>query len=290
MFKFLLLSLLLITSGCKDNTETHLITKPMLWKISKDGIKDSYIFGTYHTKNPQITSLNEDILEAFNSTDKLYTELALSEDESIAINRFAMLGKAIPLDKRLSSATINKIKKAVPSAEISQLGAFKTWAIAVVLDSQMEAKENEKLPIMDERLIELAKKSKKARGELEEWREQLGSLDLLTPSEQEELVSITIDITDPAERANVEKWYLSGDIDAYDALEKKFTNNSKLYKKIMIDSRTNRNITMARRVDIILSSVPSKSYFFALGAAHLPSSDGLLELLKSKGYTVSRVE
>jgi hypothetical protein len=170
------------------------------------------------------------------------------------------------------------------------LANFKTWAIAVVLDSQIEQSQNEKLPIMDEKLIELAKKIKKERGELENWREQLGSLDALTKEEQEELVSITIDITDKRERSSVERWYLSGDIDAYELLERKFTNNSKLYKKIMVDSRTNRNITMARRIDIILKNDSKKSYFFAVGAAHMPSVDGILSLLKAKGYKITRVE
>jgi uncharacterized protein YbaP (TraB family) len=292
MIRVILLSALIIFSGCKDAKpiQTNLITKPMLWKISKKGTKDSYLFGTYHTKNPNITSLNPTILGAFKASDKLYTELALSDDEATAINKFAMLHKPIPLKNRLSQKTIDKIKKTAPSTSISELASLKTWAIAIVLDSKMEKSEYEKLPIMDERLILLAKNDKKERGALEEWREQLGSLDKLTEPEQEELVSITLDITEPNERVSVEKWYLDGDIGAYDELEKKFINGSKLYKKIMVESRTNRSATMARRIDIILSSNPNRSYFFAIGAAHMPSSDGLITLLKSKGYEITRAE
>lgn len=292
MLKLILLSTMLLLSGCKETPvkQAGLITKPMLWKISKNGIKSSYLFGTYHTKNPKITSLNKTILNIFNSSDKLYTELVLSEEEALAINKFALLEKPVPLSKRLSYTTIEKIKKTAPSANIQELAAFKTWAIAVVLDSQMENSEYEKLPIMDERLILIAKSDKKERGALEEWREQLGSLDKLTEPEQEELVSITLDVTESKEMVSVEKWYLDGDIDAYDELEKKFINGSKLYKKIMVESRTNRSATMARRIDIILSSNPSKSYFFAIGAAHMPSRDGLIALLRFKGYEIKRVE
>jgi len=289
MIKTLIISIAILFTGCKSTTpeQNELITKPMLWKISKDGMKDSYLFGTYHTRNPRITSLNQTIIDKFNESDKLYTELLLSDEEASAVNEFAMLQKPIPLEKRISKSTIEKIKKTIPSINIKNLSAFKTWAVAVVLDSQMD--EDKSLPIMDEKLIDIAKKSKKEHGELENWKEQLSMLDKLSQNEQEELLSITMDISTPAEKLAVQNWYLSGEENEYDKLEQKFTNNSQLYKKIMINSRTNRNITMARRMDIIMINNSKKSYFFAVGAAHMPSKDGLLAILKSKGYNVVRI-
>lgn len=292
MLKLILLSTILLLSGCKETPtkQARLITKPMLWKISKDGIKSSYLFGTYHTKNPKITSLNQTILNAFNSSDKLYTEITLSQDESIAINKFTILKKPIPLSARLSTRTIKKIQKVAPDTNMRQLASLKTWAIAILLDNQINKNENDKFPMMDEKLVELAKNSQKERGALEEWREQLNSFDTLSRQEQEELLFVTLNASSQQERLSIDKWYLSGDIDAYDLLEKKFLNNSRLYKKIIVNSRTNRNKTMARRIDIIISSNSNKSYFFAVGAAHMALNDGIIELLKSKGYQIKRIK
>ena len=49
---------------------------------------------------------------------------------------------------------------------------------------------------------------------------------------------------------------------------------------------TKRNIKMARRID---SLAAFRTMFFAIGAAHLPGDDGVISLLKKRGFTVEPV-
>ena len=48
-----------------------------------------------------------------------------------------------------------------------------------------------------------------------------------------------------------------------------------------------RNHNWVNQLDDIMKKTPS---FIAVGAAHLPSDDGLINLLRKKGYTVEAVK
>jgi uncharacterized protein len=49
----------------------------------------------------------------------------------------------------------------------------------------------------------------------------------------------------------------------------------------------NRNRKWARELDTLL---PGKSLLIAVGAAHLPGKDGVIELLRREGYTVDPIK
>ena len=49
---------------------------------------------------------------------------------------------------------------------------------------------------------------------------------------------------------------------------------------------TRRNYVMADRIAVFL---PKESVFIAIGAGHLPGKEGVIELLRKKGFTVEPV-
>jgi hypothetical protein len=54
---------------------------------------------------------------------------------------------------------------------------------------------------------------------------------------------------------------------------------AKFYKALVTD----RNVKMADRIDAFIKKEPT---FIAVGALHLPGADGVVALLRKKGYTV----
>mgnify|MGYP001578313166 FL=1 len=46
---------------------------------------------------------------------------------------------------------------------------------------------------------------------------------------------------------------------------------------------------MSQRIESQLRDNPEKSYFFAMGAAHLAEKDSVQELLSAKGFKINRV-
>ena len=63
-----------------------------------------------------------------------------------------------------------------------------------------------------------------------------------------------------------------------------------LEAKLMKRLFTDRNERMAERIAKKLKAEPGKSFFFAVGAGHLPGDDGIVERLRKAGYKVKRVE
>ncbi len=74
--------------------------------------------------------------------------------------------------------------------------------------------------------------------------------------------------------------YAKGDLDSLDKMNRKDPMPKKMEKALLGD----RNIRMAERIDHIIGE---QSTFIAIGALHLPAKDGVIELLRKKGFTVT---
>src|SRR5690606_17387320 len=54
----------------------------LLWKIEKEGIAPSYLFGTMHMTDPRVTSLTSDAQSAFDSSSTVVIETTEVLDQS----------------------------------------------------------------------------------------------------------------------------------------------------------------------------------------------------------------
>ena len=64
-------------------------------------------------------------------------------------------------------------------------------------------------------------------------------------------------------------------------------NVSAKLKRIMLDDRNKR---MAAKIDLELEKFSAKSHFFAVGVAHYLGKNSIVDLLRKKGYTVTRIK
>lgn len=76
----------------------------------------------------------------------------------------------------------------------------------------------------------------------------------------------------------IEDAYRDGNLDMLDSLSK-LTTTRNTQKYLIVD----RNVFFANTIDSVLKT---KSLFSGVGAAHLPGEEGVIELLRKKGYTV----
>jgi uncharacterized protein YbaP (TraB family) len=77
--------------------------------------------------------------------------------------------------------------------------------------------------------------------------------------------------------------YRRGDLSLMDSLDQLLSSSRVFTEKFLYD----RNVIQAGSIDSILRH---KSLFVAVGAAHLPGSRGVIELLRKKGYTLRPVK
>lgn len=80
------------------------------------------------------------------------------------------------------------------------------------------------------------------------------------------------------------KKLLTGDPEDYEALSEEQKKVLDDYNKIML---TDRNIGMVKKAEKYMDE--GKRVFFVVGAAHIISDGGMIDLLKEKGYTVKRL-
>jgi uncharacterized protein YbaP (TraB family) len=122
-------------------------------------------------------------------------------------------------------------------------------------------------------------------GGIETFEEQLAVVDLISLQEQADMLVEQIDHIDE-EKILMEEMlqiYLSESLYALDSLVNEDTLSQEFNEAIL----DKRNYVMLSRME---TQMQAQSTFFAVGAAHLAGNEGLVMLLRKKGYTVRPVK
>lgn len=295
MIQRILLLISLLSVLCSAN-ETR---AAMLWKIEHITLaKPSYLFGTYHSRDKEINNLPMRVTQVLASTQTLYTETNMTKRSHKIIQDFMQDPHLLPLKKRLSSSTYKRLQAHIKDSHIPlsthQLSLFKTWAIALLLTNFVEAATTPGLLFMDEHLVKSAEHLSMPALGLETPKEQLIYFDVLSPKEQELLLIDSMNQTDNTQYTEaLKQWYIKGELSGFSALQETFKDTNpkmrQLDEKLFSSLLTERNIRFLNRIHDILQKDPQQNYFFAVGAGHLAEENGLIALLRNKGYQISKV-
>jgi len=227
----------------------------LLWRVSGKGIKKPcYIFGTYHSNDPRV----------FQFTDSAYTALYKSEAVVIEADLYSMFSS---VDTRIKSAKLTFDAAGNPMT--SSRRASKT----------RYGNEDGRPQFLDLSLQLYAYNSGKKCFTLESVDEQLAAYEILNKSTFPGINTPTEQVTEEM----LIKAYQEGDIER---LRKSVENQLKNIKDGYQWLINERNYVMMDGFDTL-----SKQYgvFMAVGAAHLSGKDGLIQLLRDRGYKVRQV-
>ena len=270
------------------------VENSIFWKISgKDAQKPSYLFGTYHV-------LNNGFLEDVPNVNKIYNESGnvVVETELDSSKIMQVLFMAMMKDKKISELISAEDYKLVSTevqnasgATMDMFNQFKPNFVTVMLTMAYNQKENKELlskykgqPI-DGYLASNARKNKKTVSTFESMQEQM---DILFGHESvekqaEQLVEF-IKSKDEMIKSQVEltNMYLQQDLTG---MYKMFTKYAKQFgdADYLLDDR---NIKWMEKLPSLLST---GDQFIAVGAMHFVGKNGLIKLLREKGYTVTPV-
>jgi len=293
---FYALGILILFSACTQKNSYS----PMLWEITGNGLKEpSYIFGTFHTRDPKINTLPSNVLSTLSKTQRLYTEVPINKKTTKEILHFSKMPHPLPLKQRLHPKTIKlllqHLKKYRLAYTLRTLKPYKTWAITLMLANQQEKTKYPNTLFMDEKLVKTAKTKHIKQAALETPTEQLKYFDTLSPSEQEQFLIYTFTQDNDTKYNNALKhWYLKGEPKGFLDLQKMFAlqnpKQKKLDKLLIEGLLIERNRRFTRRINILLQNNSNIHYFFALGAGHLSGDSGILTELKHMGYRIKRVD
>jgi len=260
-------------------------TGSLLWEISgKKLSKPSYIFGTIHIQDRRVFSFRPVVEEKLKLCEAFAMEMLLDEVAQDKLKK-AILMVDTTLDQLLSNDDYEKLDSIFiqkTGISIHLFNSTKPFFISSELGDQFITKD---MPDhLDIYLLKIARENGKKIIGIETFEEQVETVDKIPLKEQAEMLLKSADDTADLEIKYNEllKTYLDADLDKMIELSKD-TALPLQFSKIFVEER---NVRMANR---IAKFIRKQSTFCAFGAAHFGGSNGVIALLRKKGYTVNPV-
>ena len=286
--KSLLLAAGLLTAALTFSQTPH----TLLWRISGKGItKPSYLFGTMHVLCASDATLTDSLKVAIATCDEVYFEINIS-DMSDMLNsiKYMRMNDDKKLSDLLKPDEYTRVKdyftKHSSLLPFSMLERFKPMLISGLIEEQgldCQTTDGMELMIMQELRTTTAKKPVNG---LETASFQAGLFDSIPYEQQAKELFNYIDSADENKKATrqLAELYIHQDLDSIGQLSDKDDPGMSGYMDLLL---YNRNRKWARELDTLLHG---KSLLIAVGAAHLPGKDGVIELLRREGYTVDPIK
>ncbi len=280
------------------------IQKPFLWEFSapESGVV-SYLFGTIHVTDPEITRLHPDVHAAFDKAEAVWLEIDFAEDglrqqEAMSLKAGQRLEDLVSgqtlarLDARLKSISPFLSRRSLPEYHVI------LWPLVLsALEAQLSHPGH---PVMDMKLQTLAREAGKITGGLEDPETRVQPLAEMPLDRQIEFLEASLDVLDEDDRSSVHpldvltRLYCAGDsapLEAWLDRELKRPKISDELRKAFADALLiSRNEDLAEAIDRKVRAMPDAVHFVAVGTAHCLGCRSVPDRLRQRGYAIRRSE
>lgn len=267
----------------------ELLPHTLLWKISGNGLKKpSWLFGTMHVLCADEAKLSSGLKSAIEHCDQIYFEIKLDDfGNMLGALKSMRMNDDSTLSDLLSKEDYQKVKGYMTNHPTPLPFDFVEHFKPMLISSLLEEQE---LPCkspdgMELEIMQVAHAQNKTIQGLETAEFQAGLFDSIPYKLQAKDLVDYIDSTEQNKKLTGEltDMYKKQDLDGIDKLSREGDPDMNNYMDILL---YDRNRKWAVMLDSIL---PEKSTLVAVGAAHLPGQDGLIDLLKKRGYTLTPI-
>lgn len=295
----LLLTALLMMLSCTVQSKVE--NNSLLWSISGNGLKSpSYLFGTHHLVPITFLDSVPGLKHSFENTEQVVGELDMSNmaEMQMRIMSESMLPNGVTYDSLISEEDIELLDSTLRNlvgVGLEQLGIMKPALLSNLISLTLYQKFYPTLSneiSMDQHFQEEALLRNRPVIGLESTEDQIEVLlNLQSPERQAEMLMCMVKNPDllKEQMDELHVAYHSYDINVlYELSEKELPNDpcpSTEEEKNALN-RDRNNKWLRKLPDIIAD----KSSFIAVGCLHLPGEVGLIEGLRSLGYTVEPVK
>ncbi len=264
----------------------------ILWEIKKTGSsKTSYLFGTYHTSSKGVFKLADSIFYAIKNVDMVGTEINSTTWQTEDDKYDKMKNSYQIFNSSVNEANINQgsFRKTNTIAKLPVFISYQPYSINYFLYRNNKGNEDfEEEAYLDRFIASTGYKfGKKIVGVESYMKSMISSIQAYKESELEEKKS-NKKMPDGLSRNLINDMIFNGyknnNLDIMDSLDKYNYESEAYYKKFIID----RNYDQADSIDFYIKK--GNSIFAAVGSAHLPGDDGVIEILRKKGYSLRPVK
>jgi uncharacterized protein len=265
-------------------------TQGVLWRITKDKVPPSHVFGTIHVADPRLGELPIPVQNAFAESNRMLVEYFAD-----AYGRERFLEAAMYLDSQTLEGTIGREDFERALDLLAPIGLsrefvnkLKPWGALINLRNPRGAGGVS----LDAQLFELARRRRLPLDMMENVEEQVFTFDEFPLDSQIALLRHSLahhrELLELSERT-VDA-YLARDLAAIWKLQVDYSrrhpeiapHNAVFLKRVIFD----RSVVMAFRMQ---RGLRHGRAFVALGALHLHGEKGVLALLEEDGYRAERV-
>jgi uncharacterized protein YbaP (TraB family) len=287
MKKIVLLSVGLMATSLLFSQNRNQLPNTLLWKITGNGLKKpSYLFGTMHILCAEDAKLSDSLKAAIHDCEEVYFEIDL-DDFAGMINsmKFMRMNDSKKLSDLLNKDDYAKVKSYFENhggtvLPFSMLERFKPLLISSLIEeNDLDCKTTNGMELV---IMKEARADQKKINGLETAEFQAGLFDSIPYEKQaRDLVNyidsmpvykkMTTDLADVYRRQDlgkIEELTVTGDATVSNYLD------------LLLYGR-NRHWA-----DTLNTLLHEKSLLIAVGAGHLPGEQGVINLLRKKGFEV----
>ena len=277
------LSLLL---GMVATTVAQTNENSLLWKVEGNGIKTSYVFGTFHMLPKDDFLLTEKVKKALESSEVLALELDMDDPGFQAeMMKEVMIKNGATLNDFMDADEFTLIDNYLTSKLGVGLEQLKTMKPLMVSSMVMMAYLGSDVASYEASLIGLSKEQQKEIIGLETVAEQMAIFDEQPYEEQLDEIVKLLNETDEMKSMfeQMITFYKNENIDGlYNYMDDFFHNDIDQLDRML--HHRNKNW-----IPKIGEYSKQKTTFYGVGAGHLGGTLGVINLLRNAGYTVTPV-
>ena len=267
--------------------------KSFLWRVQSKA-NTVYVLGSLHLSKKEIYPLNQKIESAFDQSNVLAVEANINDIKKIDIQKLmesAFYPANDTLEKHISPENYEWVKKETTgmSIPIELINKQKPWFLAMTLVTL----ESLKLGFdpnygIDKYFLKKAEGKKKIL-ELESLDYQIDLLSNFSDKDQELFLLYTLKDLRIMEKEldKLTQAWTTGDTKGMESILTRSVSEDKRLSFIFEKLIYERNRKMVSKIEDFLGT--KGTYFVIVGAGHLVGNQGIIEILKGKGYVVEQL-
>ncbi len=290
-FIFSLLVIFLFAVFAQDSFSQS--KKSFLWKVQSK-TNTVYVLGSIHYLKKEMYPLDEKVEKAFDQSNILGVEANVDNISKMDVQKLvesAIYSGDETLEKHLSPEAFELVKKhlAELGASLEAANKYRPWFLALSLASIEIAKLGFDPNYGIDRYFLSKATEKKKIVELESLEYQMNLFSALSEKDQELFLLYTLKDIKVLEQEldKLIKAWTTGDEKGIELIMTRSIKEDKklipIYEKLVIE----RNKKMGSKIEDYLKE--KETFFVIVGAGHLVGNQGIIELLKRKGFLLEQL-
>ncbi|MCO7222855.1 TraB/GumN family protein [Pleionea sp. CnH1-48] len=264
-------------------------SQSLVWKITGPEVSEpSYLAGTIHVICNKDFTLDQRFVDGINNTEQLVGEIDMDDKAEKQIMHKAMFSD-VSLKERMSKPQYQQFEELFNDITGMKLDKFDYMSVFSLMRlmtiSQFQCAQRTSI---EKEILQLAKKNNKEVLGLEKVADQLRAFEKMTPQYGDLLSSKQVALY----KKGAEQTQKLLDLYFSEDTEELFNYTSHSFDDMGVDKEVKRelldkrNKSWAKKIPSIIAKKPT---FIAVGAGHLGGKQGVIQLLRDRGLTLTPV-